>query len=619
MSKTPQILSTKLRTVLSQFPYVPRTFGLVWHVAKGWTVAWIVLLIIQGVLPATTVYLTKLVVDGLVRALRPDSSWADRRSVLILIAILALVLLLIEGVRGILTWVRTIQSEFLRDHITDLIHEKSTAVDLSFYEFPDYYDHLHRARVEASYRPTALLENLGSLLQNSITLIAVGAILIPLGPWLSLALIVSTIPAFLTVVRYAVGHYRWRQRITPDERRTWYFDWLLTSGDAAAEIRLFGLGRHFQDAYQALRRRLRNERLEMEQRQVLAQLAAGITSLAIIGASLAWMVWRALQGFVTLGDLALIYAAFNQGQQLMRSLLENVAQIYANTLFLSNLFEFLSQESLIKDPVPGDAIAPEQISQQIEFQNVTFRYPDSGSNALDDLNLTIPVGQIVALVGPNGAGKTTLLKLLCRFYDPVGGTIRIDNNDLKRIPLLRLRRLVTAVFQQPVHYNATLSENIEYGDLDNEPGPEKILAAAAAAGVEDILPRLPNGFDSLLGRSFAGGAELSGGEWQRVALARAFLRQAPIIILDEPTSALDPWAEADWLVRFRKLAAGRTGIVITHRLTTAMHADVIHVMEHGRIVESGTHDQLLGLKGRYAESWAQQKREASDGVSTTGV
>ena len=296
MSKTPQILSTKLRAVLSQFPYVPRTFALVWQVAKGWTVAWIVLLIIQGVLPATMVYLTKLVVDGLVRALRPDSSWADKRSVLILIAILALVLLLIEGVRGILTWVRTIQSEFLQDHITDLIHEKSTAVDLSFYEFPDYYDHLHRARVEASYRPTALLENLGSLLQNSITLIAVGAILIPLGPWLSLALIVSTIPAFLTVVRYAVGHYRWRQRITPDERRTWYFDWLLTSGDAAAEIRLFGLGRHFQDAYQALRRRLRNERLEMEQRQVLAQLAAGITSLAIIGASLAWMVWRALQG-----------------------------------------------------------------------------------------------------------------------------------------------------------------------------------------------------------------------------------------------------------------------------------------------------------------------------------
>ena len=619
MSKTPQILSTKLRTVLSQFPYVPRTFGLVWQVAKGWTVAWIVLLIIQGVLPATTVYLTKLVVDGLVRALRPDSSWADRRSVLILIAILALVLLLIEGVRGILTWVRTIQSEFLRDHITDLIHEKSTAVDLSFYEFPDYYDHLHRARVEASYRPNALLENLGNLLQNSITLIAVGAILIPLGPWLSLALIVSTIPAFLTVVRYAVGHYRWRQRITPDERRTWYFDWLLTSGDAAAEIRLFGLGRHFQDAYQALRRRLRNERLELEQRQVLAQLAAGITSLAIIGASLAWMVWRALQGFVTLGDLALIYAAFNQGQQLMRSLLENVAQIYANTLFLSNLFEFLSQESLIKDPVPGDAIAPEQISQQIEFQNVTFRYPDSERNALDDLNLTIPVGQIVALVGPNGAGKTTLLKMLCRFYDPLGGTIRIDNNDLKRIPLLHLRRLVTAVFQQPVHYNATLSENIEYGDLDNEPGPEVIRAAAAAAGVEDILPRLPNGFDSLLGRSFAGGAELSGGEWQRVALARAFLRRAPIIILDEPTSALDPWAEADWLVRFRKLAAGRTAIVITHRLTTAMHADVIHVMEHGRIVESGTHDQLLALKGRYAESWAQQKREAIDGVSTTGV
>jgi ATP-binding cassette subfamily B protein len=537
------------------------------------------------------------------------------RAVLILVALLAAIMLLMEVARSAIGWIRTVQAELLQDHINDLIHAKSVSADLAFYEFPDYYDHLHRARSEASYRPVALLENLGSLLQNSITLIAMGAILIPLGLWLSLALLVSTLPAFFVVVRYALVEYHWRLRTTADERRTWYYDRLMTAAEAAAELRLFGLGPHFQSAYQALRRRLRNERLQLLRRQSLAELGASVLALLITGAALTWMVWQATRGLVTLGDLALIYAAFNQGQRLMRSLLENVGQLYANTMFLGNLFEFLALEPMIVEPSPEKSRTPHGLNHEIKFKHISFRYPESQRKALDDFNLTIQAGQIVAIVGPNGAGKSTLIKLLCRFYDPESGKIEIDGIDLQEIQTRQLRRLVTVLFQQPVHYNASFSENIEYGNLEGEPLMSEIRTAVEAAGAEEIVSQLPDGYDSLLGRWFAGGTELSVGEWQRIALARAFLRRAPIIILDEPTSALDPWAEADWLERFRKSAAGRTAIIITHRLTTAMQADVIHVMERGQIVESGSHYALIQGNGQYAKSWAKQIAEAGDDLA----
>lgn len=623
-----KLLSSKLRKALAQLPQLPRALGLVWEVARPWTIAWILLLALQGLLPAAAVYLTKLVVDGIVTAINTDgsqlnsntsgdgliatlqsgSSQSNVRSVLILVALLGAVMLLMEIARSAIGWVRKVQAELLQDHISALIHAKSAEADLAFYEFPDYYDHLHRARSEATYRPVALLENLGSLFQNGITLIAMGAILLPLGPWLSVALVLSTLPALFVVVRYALMEYEWRQRTTADERRTWYYDWVLTAVETAAELRLFGLGKHFQNAFQTLRKKLRDERLRLARRQSSAELTASIVALLITGAALAWMVWKAMHGLVTLGDLALIYTAFNQGQRLMRTLLENVGQLYANSLFLGNLFEFLALKPLITEPQAASAKSPQTVYDEISFRQVSFQYPNSPHLALDDFSLTIPAGRIVALVGPNGAGKSTLVKLMCRFYDPQSGHIEIDQTDIREIATPSLRGLITVLFQQPVHYNATLRENIAYGAPEKEPQQHEIEAAVRAAGAEDIVARQPAGYESILGKLYSGGTELSVGEWQRIALARAFLRQAPIIVLDEPTSALDPWAEADWLRRFRELAKGRTAIIITHRFTTAMYADEIHVMDAGRIVESGTHDYLVHQNGRYAESWAEQIR-----------
>jgi ATP-binding cassette subfamily B protein len=333
----------------------------------------------------------------------------------------------------------------------------------------------------------------------------------------------------------------------------------------------------------------------------------------IFGLVMGWIVWQVLKGRATLGELALFYQAFNQGQGLLRALLESAGQIYSNTLFLGNLFEFLQLKSQVVDP-PKPMPAPYPLRQAIRFEDVTFYYPGTDKPVLQDFNLTIPAGQIVALVGANGAGKSTLLKLLCRFYDPQEGRITIDGINICDLSLNELRRMITVLFQLPVTYQATAAENIAFGDLSTNPTMPEIEAAARRAGAHQIISRLAQGYNSRLGRWFADGTDLSFGEWQRLALARAFLRRAQIMILDEPTSALDSWAEVDWFERFRSLAEGKTALVITHRLTIARHADIIQVMDAGAIVESGTHEQLLARGRLYAQSWFAQVRDGA-GVS----
>ncbi len=572
--------------------------------------AWAALLLIQGLLPAATVWLTRYLIDGVVAAAGAGGAWEMLAPLLGLVALMAGILLLGEFLRSLATWIRTAQADLVKDHIASLIHRQSIAADMAFYESPEYHDHLHRARDEAGHRPVALLENLGQLFQNGVTLLAMGAILIPFGWWLPVALFASTLPAFGVVLHFNLQQHHWRKRSTADERRTWYYDWLLTGGETAAELRLFGLGDLFQGCYQAIRRRLRQEQRRLAFKGALAELAAGGIATLITGAALAWMVWQTVKGLVTLGGLALFYQAFQQGQRLMRSLLGDVGQVYTNSLFLGNLFEFLALKPQVSDPLQPVA-APIAVQTGIRFRNVTFRYPGSAREALQDFDLTIPAGQIVALVGPNGAGKSTLIKLLCRFYDPDAGQIELDGVDLRAFEAQKLRRLITVLFQQPVHYSVTVAENIALGNLDVPPQAPEVRDAARAAGADEPIGRLPQGFDTLLGKWFAGGSELSVGEWQRLALARAYLRQAPLILLDEPTSAMDSWAETEWLERFRRLAAGRTVVIITHRFTTAMRADMIHVMAEGRIVESGCHAELLTQEGRYARAWAAQMKAES--------
>ncbi|MCH8819901.1 MAG: ABC transporter ATP-binding protein [Acidobacteria bacterium] len=600
--------ATRIRALRDQLPYLPRAFALVWTATHYWTLAWSLLLMLQGLIPVVIVYLTRWIVDGLVEAVEAGGSWERVLPTLILVALMATTMLVNELLHSATVWIRVVQSELVRDHIHTLIHQQSVGVDLAFYESPEYYDHLHRARAEAQHRPLALLETAGGLIQNSITLVAMAAVLIPFGLWLPVALVLSTLPALFVVLRYSLREHEWHVSRTPDERRAWYYDWTLTSNATASELRLFGLGLHFQSAFQSLRRRLREERLKLAWDQGVAEAAARTFGLLVTGAALAWMACKTMQGLISLGQLALFYQAFHRGQSLMRSLLQNVGQVYSNMLFLSNLFEFLDLETQVMDPSQPSQM-PEPLTEGIRLDRVTFRYPDTKRLALDNCSLLIPAAKTVAIVGTNGAGKSTLIKLICRLYDPQAGSIELDGIDLRDLSIQALRSGVAVLLQEPVHYNDTVKENIRLGNVAAVVDLRDIESAAAAAGAREVVDRLPQGYESLLGKWFVDGTELSVGEWKRICLARTFFRRASIILLDEPTAGMDSWAEAEWMDRFTQMTQGKTAVLITHRLTTAMRADLIHVMREGQIIESGDHHELLARDGEYARSWRQQQRE----------
>ena len=600
------LILAKMRKWAAQLPYLPRALALVWAAARRWTVAWAGLLCLQGVLPVAQVYLVKAVIDRVVSASGPEGARRELPAVLVLVTLTAGLVLLSEVLRSVGNWVRAGQSEHVQNYINDLVHRQSVSVDLAFYDAPDYFDKLHRARYDSTHRPVALLEGLGGLLQNLITLAGMLVVLASLGLWLPAALLTGALPGLYVAVRHALLQHHWRRSITADERRSWYYLWLMTNSEAAAELRLFDLGGRFRAAFRGLRERLRRERLALAKRQVFGEVAAAALSILIITAALAWVVRQTLVGGVTLGGLVLFYQALWQCQRTMRASLESVGQIYTNSLFLNDLFEFLALKPSVGEP-ERLAPAPPQLEEAITFNRVTFSYPGSGRPALRDFDLKIEAGRFVAIVGLNGAGKSTLIKLLCRLYDPDAGSVEFDGTDLREMSVRELRRMISVLFQEPVHYSSTVAENIGVGSL-NGADPPAVRDAAEAAGADVCVRRLPKGYENLLGKWFEGGAELSVGEWQRVGLARAFLRRSPVIVLDEPTSAMDPWSEADWLTRFRRLAAGHTAVIITHRFTTAMHADVIHVMADGRIVESGSHDELVSSGGLYSQSWLRQAR-----------
>jgi ATP-binding cassette subfamily B protein len=592
---------SRLRKFAGELSYLPHTLELVWAAAGPWTVLWLALLVLQGLLPVALVYLTRSVVNVLLPAVRAGGSWAALRPALPLAIAFGGTLLAIEVLRNIGAYGRAAQAELVEEYINGLVQRKSLEADLGFYESAEFYDRLHRARTEASFRPAMLVDNLGSLLQNGITLVAMTAVLLMFGPWLPIALLLCTVPALVVVLLSSRRQHEFSHRGTPIQRKTWYYERLVTEGESAAEIRLFSLGGYFCTVLAELRHSLRRDRLALARKRALGDLLAGVLALAVSAAVIAWMVLQALRGIISFGNLALFYQALNQGLGLARSLLNNIGQLYENVLFLSNLFEFLTLEPQIVSP--SAPIPIDTVRDGIRFENVTFRYPGTERSALRNFDLAIPVGHTVAVVGPNGAGKSTLAKLLCRFYDPEDGSIRIDGVPLTQFSVEELRSRISVLFQTPIHFSTTVFDNIRYGALGNSDHGD-IRRAAGNAGADEVIARLPHGFMTHLGKHFAQGTELSTGEWQRIALARTLFRPAPIVLLDEPTSAMDPWTEIRWAQAFRRMTHGRIVILITHRFTTAMFADVIHVMSEGRIVESGTHPQLLAAGGLYARGWA---------------
>jgi ATP-binding cassette, subfamily B, bacterial len=596
--------SKRWRRFLSLLPYVPATVRLVWQAAPRWVTFWACLLVLQGLLPVGMAYLTRALVNGVVETLRTPRH--DLSPILPLAIVMAAVLLTGELVNCLLTWAKAAQSDFIWDHVTQAIHAESSTVRMDFFDSPSFYDQIYRAQNDGPTRALTLIESMGAMAQDGITLIGIFAIIVPYGAWLPLMLAASTAPALFVLFHYTVKQHRLRIQSTPELRRQSYYDTIVCGREGAPEVRVFALGNWFRTRHDEIADRLRGQHLAIIKRQALGEALAATIGLAATGAALLPTAYEALQGRITLGTLAFVYQVFQSGSRSVRSLSAQLVHLYSHTVYLEDLFHFLALPVEPEDSGAAPPRLPAKIEGQIVFRDVSFRYQDAQGPVFDRFNLTIPAGRKVAILGPNGCGKSTLIRLLCRFYEPLEGKIELDGVDIRTIPLAQLRRQISVLFQDPMRYHATISENIRLGDLDSPAPEESLREAAQGAGAARFIESLPGGYQTILGRRFAGGTELSVGEWQQLSLARAYFRDAPILVLDEPTSAMDPWAEAEWLEHFRAFSANRTALIITHRLSTASVADTIHLIGDGKVRASGTHEELLKCSPEYASAWLRQ-------------
>ena len=592
-----------IKEKIQQALRVDRAIQLVWQAAPGWTMANLFLQVVQGVLPLAALYLIKLIVDGVTLSITAADKTEAFSHVMFFIVIAAGIALLNALCQLLANMANQAMSLAVTDHIFDLMHAKSVEVDLEYYENPQYFDTLHRAQQEGPFRPTVIVNDLIRLVQNSVTLLAMAGLLITLHWIVAVILFVAVLPGIIVRIHYSNKLFQWHRQRTRTERQASYMNWILTGDMYAKEVRLFGLGDLLIERFSRLQKKLRIEKLLLAKKQSMADFLAQTSATLAVFGSFAYIAYKTVHGHITLGDMVMFFQAFQRGLNAMRDLLGGMASLYENNLFLSNLFDFLTLKPKVTEP-PYPRPLPVPMRQGIIFDSVSFTYPSSTRKVLEDVSFVIAPGETVALVGRNGCGKTTLAKLLCRLYDPQHGSITFDSINLKEFEIKLLRREISVLFQDFVKYYLSAKENIWFGNVELPQDEQCIKTAAGQAGVDELIEKLPMGYDTVLGKWFENGEELSRGEWQKIALARAFLRKSQIILLDEPASSLDPQAEYEIFQRFKELAEGTTAIFISHRLSTVKMADRIFVMDKGRIVESGTYEELMQTKGRFADLFA---------------
>lgn len=592
--------SERWKNILTAYGNIPRSFGLVWQAHRMGTIAMAIITLLSALLPAAQAWVGKLIVDGIVVSINSGYTPAQGLSavlpfLLIEFGLLTLSSILNQG-RNL---VEHILNARLGHTINTAIIRKSIDLDLSYFENADFYDKLQNARRRADYYALMIVDTGFLAIQNFITLFSFAAILLAFNPLIALILFGTTIPSFIVQTKYSSLYFRMLNWRTPEFRRMLYLEHILTIDTSVKEIKLFGLGKPLLKRYEDIfwEFNLEDETLA-KKRSTISILWSILATLSYYGAY-AWIVWITVQGSITLGDMIMYLTLFRQSQGIFQGLFRNLGMLYEGGLFMDNLFTFLSLE-----PKMAQAQDPKHINRPIrygiEFRNVSFRYPDQEQWSLRNINLHIAPGESMALVGSNGAGKTTLIKLLTRLYDPTEGEILIDGIDIREYDQDDLHSCIGVIFQDFVHYFTTARENIGFGQFPDMADDERIKFASERGGADEVIDDLPDGYETMLGRWFDKGRELSGGQWQKIALGRAFMRDSEVLVLDEPTSALDAEREYEIFQRFQELTAGRTALLISHRFSTVRMADRIAVFKDGKLAELGTHQELLDIGGDYA-------------------